>query len=345
MKFWAIMRLHQVKKAGLGLCLLGAVGCGSGSPPPQSPANPELSDKPASGAHAPASSSAVKDGIAAIQAQDFAKAKELLTAARAKDPKDVQAAYYLGVAEQGLGNGAAAIQAFRDALAIDPKLTEASINLSAALLDAGGPENLSAAAKVAKEGLKTAPDSADLQLNLAVALGASGEFAEAAQAYAKVVQKSPGDLKLRLEYARVLGKAGDKDKAIAELEQIMKSDDPAVLIAAGNVHGQLGDYKGCVATLDKVIQKKPTAEPYVRRGACKKETGDNAGALADYQQAIKLDGQYAPAYLYLGRHLFFVSKKNQEATAALEKAKTLGTGTPIAREAEQTLSAIKQHKK
>jgi tetratricopeptide (TPR) repeat protein len=83
----------------------------------------------------------------------------------------------------------------------------------------------------------------------------------------------------------------------------------------------------------------------VRRGACKKETGDNTGAQADYEQAIKLDGQYAPAYLYLGRHLFFVAKKNKEAIAALEKAQKLGSGTPIAREAEQTLAAIRRGKK
>jgi tetratricopeptide (TPR) repeat protein len=338
-------RLNRAWKVGLVLGLMWATGCSSSTPPPQSATSPEPQSEPSQGEAAPASNSRVKDAIDAIKAQDYAKAKELLTAARAQDPKDVQAAYYLGVAEQGLGKPAEAIQPYRDALGLDPKLTEASINLSAALLDVGGADNAAAAADVAKEGLKTAPNSADLLLNLAVALAMNGNFAEAAQTYAKLVAKSPGDLKLKLEYARVLGKAGEKDKAISELEQVGRTDDPVLLTAAANLRGQLADYRGCVAALDKVIQKKPTAEPYVRRGACKKETGDNAGAQADYEQAIKLDAQYAPAYLYLGRHLYFVAKKNKEAIATLEKAQRLGAGTPIAREAEQTLATIRRGKK
>jgi tetratricopeptide (TPR) repeat protein len=337
-------RMKRARMTGLVVSLMWAMGCSSSTPPPQSATNPEPASTPGQGEAAPASSSKVKEAIDAIKAQDYAKAKELLTAARTQDPKDVQAAYYLGVAEQGLGKPAEAIKAYQDALALDPKLTEASVNLSGALLEAGGADNASAAAKAAKEGLKTAPDSADLMLNLAMALAAAGEFKEAAEAYAKVVAKSPDDPKLKLEYARVLGKAGDKDKAKSELERIGQIDDPVLLTAAANVHAQVGDFKGCVAMLDKLIQKKPTPEPYVRRGACKKETGDNAGAQADYEQAAKLDAQYAPAYLYLGRHLYFVAKKNKEAIAALEKAQKLGAGTPIANQAEQTLAQIR-HKK
>jgi Flp pilus assembly protein TadD len=337
-------RLCRAHKVGLVLGLLWATGCSSSTPPPQAATNAEPPSGPAQGEAAPASSSRVKEAIDAIKAQDYAKAKELLTAARTQDPKDAQAAYYLGVAEQGLGKPAEAIKPYQDALALDPKLTEASVNLSSALLDAGGADHAAAAAKVAKDGLKTAPDSVDLLLNLAIALGVSNNFAEAAEAYAKVVAKSPDDLKLKLEYARVLGKAGEKDKALSELEQVGRTEDPLLLTAAANLRGQLADYKGCVATLDKVIQKKPAAEPYVRRGACKKETGDNTGAQADYEQAIKLDAQYAPAYLYLGRHLHFVAKKDKEATLALEKAQKLGAGTPIAGQAEQTLAAIRRKK-
>jgi Flp pilus assembly protein TadD len=324
------------------------MACGSSPPQPvESPSRPDStgSAEPGEGGHAPASSGKVKEAITAIEGQDFARAKELLTAARQENAKDAQAAFYLGVAEQGLGNGEGAIQAFQDALKLDPKLTEASINLSAALLETGKPDQVKQALEVISEALKTAPQSTDLLINQAVGKVNVGDFAGAAQAYGKVLAKTPKDQKLRLEYARVLGKAGQKDQALTELGEAGKSDDPLILIAAGNLHGQLGDFKGCVAVLDKVIEKKPTAEPYVRRGACKKELGDKPGALADYQQAIKLDEQYAPAYLYLGRHLFYENKKNKDALVALEKAQKLGSGTPIAAEAEKTIAQIKGGKK
>jgi Flp pilus assembly protein TadD len=345
------LRIRPAQLACLGCLLLGLAGataCGSSpTQPAESPSRPDSGNapEPAESGPAPASSSKVKEAIQAIQAQDFARAKELLTAARAESAKDPQAAFYLGVAEQGLGNGEAAIQAFQEALKLDPKLTEASINLSAALLETGEQDQAKEALEVISQALKTAPQSADLIMNQAVAKVSLGDFAGAARAYAKVVAQAPKDQKLRLEYARVLGKAGQKDQALTELGELGKSEEPLILIAAGNVHGQLGDFKGCVAVLDKVIQKKPTAEPYVRRGACKKELGDKPGALGDYQQAIKLDEQYAPAHLYLGRHLFFESKKNKEALVALEKAQKLGAGTPIAAEAEKTIAQIKGGKK
>jgi len=94
--------------------------------------------------------------------------------------------------------------------------------------------------------------------------------------------------------------------------------------------------------LDKVIQKKPTPEPYVRRGACKKELKDNAGAQADYEQAIKLDAKYAPAYLYLGDTC--TSSRRTRRRSRPWRRPEARAGTPIASQAEQTLAAIQRKK-
>ncbi|MFC1642412.1 tetratricopeptide repeat protein [Myxococcota bacterium] len=326
-----------------GVCLGFGLGCGPGTPSPESPAGTAAADFGEESA--PASSKSVDQGIEAIKAEEFARAKELLAKARADNPQDPQAPFYLGVAEQELGNNAQAIEAYREALRLDPRLTDASLNLSALLLDGGTPEDASEALRVVEAALQHAPQSAELTTNRAVALGASGDFPAAAKAYGQLVAKSPEDAKLRLEYARLLSLAGDKSKALQALAKVKTSDDPVLLTAAANLHGQLGDYRGCLATLDRVIQKEPAPEPLVRRGACKKELGDKAGARDDYEKAIELDDKYAYAYLYLGWHLYFEMKRNKAALDALQKAQELGEGTPVASKAAQTIATIRRGKK
>src|SRR5438477_12316489 len=100
--------------------------CGGSTPPAASPEPPSLAeDDDAPAAPAPASSPKVKEGIDAIQAQDFTKAKEILLGAVKEFPKDPQAAFYLGVAVEALGDGKQAAEQYRRALDLDPKLTEA----------------------------------------------------------------------------------------------------------------------------------------------------------------------------------------------------------------------------
>ena len=226
--------------SGLLLGLVWMTGCGSDMPPPKTPQTPEKSaptaasaKKPPPAQHAAASSGKVKQGIGAIQAKDFGKAKELLTAARAANPKDPQAVFNLGVAEQGLGNNDAAKRLYQIALRLDPKLTESSVKLSALLLDSGRPDDAAEAVRVVDAGLKARPNSEDLLMNRALAQASTGDYGGAAGAYAKLLAKGPEDPKLRLEYARVLGKAGQKDKALAELEKITKVGDPELLVASG----------------------------------------------------------------------------------------------------------------
>lgn len=285
-----------------------------------------------------------KQGVDALQANNYAQAKDFLARARNDTPQDPYVHFYLGIAELELGNKVGAVASFRDALKLAPKLTEASINLSALLLGSRKPEDAAEAVKVIEAGLKHAPDSAELLANHAVALADSGDYAAASGAYDKLVKKAPEDLKLRYDYALVLSKLGQNEKALSELEPISKSTNPQLLAAAGSLYSQLGSHQACVKLLDQAAQKQPAPELLVRRANCKKELHDYKGERADLEQAVKLDSKFAPAHLGLGRHLFYVAKKNTDAIAELEKAKELSPGTQVADEAEKTIALIKQPK-
>src|SRR5262245_63559802 len=164
--------------SALGLGLSAACGGGSPSAPPARADNPPPLDDDDSGgggaAPAPASSGKVKEGMDAIQGGDFAKAKTVLEEAAKENPKDPQAAYYLGVAVEGLGDGKGAAEHYKKALELDPKLTEASMNLSGVLLDANEVEG---ALGEANAGLKNDPKNPALLRNKAVAVEAQGSKA------------------------------------------------------------------------------------------------------------------------------------------------------------------------
>ena len=116
---------------------------------------------------------------------------------------------------------------------------EVAINLSALLLDTRKKEDAGEAANVAEVALKQFPDSKELLSVLALALVDIGALAQAAPVYEKLVAKNPQDYRTQFDYANVLAKLGQKEKAIAALEPVGNSDDPKVLTAAGTLYTQL----------------------------------------------------------------------------------------------------------
>jgi tetratricopeptide (TPR) repeat protein len=323
--------------------LLGVLlsGCGGSTPPAEEPPPAELGpedDTPdGGGAVAKASSSAVQDGINAIQAQDFDKAKQILSAAHESDPKDAQAAFYLGVAQENTDDVDAAIASYRKALENDPKLAEAAVNLSAILLDK---QDYVGALEVTEAALGGAPKNSSLLVNRAIALSGAGKSAEALKAYADAVAAAPDALELRYEYAQALAENDKKQEAIEQLKQVMRSPDPAVVGAAANLLGRLGAFAECIAGLDKALNVKKIPDLFVRRGACRHGMKDDAGALKDYKAAVEADESFAAGHYYLGRHYLATGKK-KEAKQHLNKTVELGAGTPLEAAAKKVLAGIK----
>jgi Tfp pilus assembly protein PilF len=317
--------------------------CG-GSPPPPAEVPPPPLDNPAPAAPAntqteKASSAKVAQGIDAIKAQDFAKAKSLLTEARTENAKDPQAAFYLGVALEGLSDGAGATAAYKDALALDAKLTEASVNLSALLLDA---KDAPGALSVAEAGLKTAPKQPDLLLNRALALEASGKKDESLKAYALAVAASPDNVDLRIAYAELLTGAKDDKTALEQLRAVATTEDPKELAKLSQKFGKLHAFADCIAVLDKAIKAVDSADLHVRRAVCRHEQKDDAGAQSDYEAALKLDDKFAPAHYYLAQHVCPSDKK--KAAEHFKKAADLGGDSDLGKRAAELAAKAKAGK-
>lgn len=313
------------------------LACGGAAPPPSDASDPPpLDGDSGEDAAMPASSSGVQEGIDAISAGDFEKAKEVLSKAHADNPEDQQAAYYLGVALEGSGDPDGAAEKYKLALELDPALAEAAVNLSALLLDK---EDGAGALEVADAALAKTPNHAGLLTNRGMALILQGDMAGAAGALGKAVQLSSGDEALRYSYAEALAASGQKDEAAAELKKLVTASDLEVLASTARLLGRLGDNASCVEASTAAIAKKKAPELYVQRGICHHGLQDEAKAKADYEAAIGIDDKFAAAHYYLGRHYMSVGDK-KKAKASLQRVVELEGDTGAGKAAAKALKSL-----
>src|SRR5512133_401524 len=200
--------LSRSKYPAILFCVLG-LGCGGGNTPAKSPDEivPLDESSPAAtraGAEQP-SGPEVAEAMKAIEGKQYDRAKELLETAIQKNPKDAQAHYYMGVTLSSSGADLAlAVQSFEKAVALDPKLIDAYVNLSALKLET---KDAAGALAAADKGLALAKKQPDLALNRALALEGLGKKTEAMGAYADAVAARPDDCTLRVSYAQLLAQA------------------------------------------------------------------------------------------------------------------------------------------
>jgi Tfp pilus assembly protein PilF len=315
------------------------------SAPPPAAADPSMADAPSGSgstpaSSAPASNASVEKAMSAIQNQDFASAKTVLEQARKDDPKDPQAAFYLGVADEGLSDKAGAKEAYRAAMGLDPKLPDPAVNLSQLLLDE---QDAAGALTVVDAALKSLPKHPDLLLNRAVALEALGKKDEALKAYGAAASVRPKDMVLHAAYGQLLSEAGKQQEGLAELKIAAGSDDPALLASVASVQTKAGAFDDCIATIGRALAQKKVPALLVRRAICEDGKKDDKAAEADYQAALGMDANFAPAHHYLGLHLAAKGDK-KAALEHLDKAATLAGDKGIGPDAKKKAAELRAKK-
>ena len=238
----------------------------------------------------------------ALALGDFAQAAEAYRAALARDPKFADAANGLGVALKQQGNIAAAIESFRQAIRLKPALPEAHSNLGSALLDAG---DVPAAIESLMASLALRPGDASTLHELAAAsTGLARHFLE----------------------------NGDAAAAAATLERALKlrglSGQLDVQLALGEAYEQLGRAPEAIVAFESAVAATPTsAAAHYALGSALHRQGRLPSALASYAKVLGLDPSHSAAHIQRG-FVLEVQGQPVEAVACFRAALALGDGNP-----------------
>ncbi|MBS1815724.1 MAG: tetratricopeptide repeat protein [Acidobacteria bacterium] len=230
-----------------------------------------------------------------LQANDFAKARDVLAAIVSRDKKNTRAAYDLGLAEDALNHSEAAKTAYLAAITVDPKQFEAHLALglllarngqmaeardqlavAVTLTPASGDLSLRARAWRAMaqidaaqhpaearnellEALKISPETADdraLATQLAVQ---AGDPASAEAQFRKTLEITSGDVQASVGLARALQaqKKPDEAKTVLQSALAKHPGDPELAAKLASIQGGSGDAAGAIASLEPVVAAHP----------------------------------------------------------------------------------------
>jgi Flp pilus assembly protein TadD len=342
MKRVARFGIKGLLAAGIFAIASSSAGCGTGAEATKDPvltADPPLGED-ASGPKG-ASATELQRGKTYIENEKYGDAKEHLQKAMDLDPSSSQAMFYFAVAEEGLGDAAAAEASYKKALAADPKFAEAAQNLAALYLrDPARPDE---AIKLLNDALAKVPGDIGLLQNLAFAYVLKKDVENASRQYEAILAKKGGDTpQVRLAYAELLLEAKLRDRAAEQLKKVLAGteEDASKLVTVGRLLAAAGAYGDCVGAFTRAIAIKAD-DPglFMRRGRCRQELKDEGGARADFESALKIDPKFVPAHYQLG--LSWLAEKNiPNAKASLTKAADLGKGTEIGKSARQKLDEL-----
>lgn len=269
-----------------------------------------------------AADSRVSLGYVLSELGRFEDARRELADAVRLDASSSDGFYLLGSAERALSQTESAIGAWRSAILLKPDFDPCRRDLILALVQTG---DLTGAEAVAKEGLVTSPQFADMPYLLGNIQATRGEVEQAVDSYAKALEISP-------DYAQVhqaLGEALKRQGKVAEAVESHRRSvtlSPASSEARARLGAALHDLGQLVPAIAAYRQSLALgdgqAEVHVNLGYALQQAGQLASAVESYRQAIALRPDLAEPYTKLGDALTELSHLD-EALKVYRHALTL----------------------
>lgn len=205
-----------------------------------------------------------------------------------------------GIAAQQHNDLTAAIDDYRKALAIDPKLAEARANLGAALSAAGQFDD--AIAEDTKA-LAAAPDKTGVRMNLGLAYYKKGDMENAHTAFEAVHAARPQDLSaaVLLGYTDIkLGKSNEAAAMLTPLENGRESNmDLEYVLAFALIDS--GEETAGLPRMEKVARATQSADAYFIAGSARLRRREFHEARADLDASLDLHGNFPGLYTMAGQ--------------------------------------------
>lgn len=271
------------------------------------------------------------------------------------------------VAAQSRGDYPAAIRAYRQFLAAQPKSVEAHANLGAALAHTGQFDEAVTQYQAALRLLPAGSDAAaNVQMNLALAYFKKSDMAHAREQLTQLYAEHPGDARIatllgeadnrlddsaaavslmaplaaanhdNLDFDFVYGSAlirhGERREGVALVEEVAEKGHGAdAYLLAGSTLLALNEFVRARKELEAAYALTP-AQPGLASllGQARDETGDSDAAQPAFHEALREDPNDFNANLYLGA-ILYKQRKLAEARGYLAKALAINPASSMAR--------------
>jgi protein O-GlcNAc transferase len=195
--------------------------------------------------------------------------------------------------QQGLYSEA--LRAFQDAVHANPGLAQAWYNMGVIQQSSA---KLPTAVEHYRKALALNNDFKAAHFNLAHALDELGRFEEAVQAYSHVLRKDPSNARAAYNLAALFASRGRMDEAVRFYEQAIRivPDYAAALNNLGVIRRDQDRLEEARKLFDQALALDPRMpEALYNVGVCLQKSGDYAGGIEYYRQALEANAAYSPA--------------------------------------------------
>lgn len=262
-------------------------------------------------------------GVATVASQrGNAQASGLwIERAAAVEPDNAHAQASLGRWRAVNGQMAGAVAALEAAIRLDPKAVRPRVDLGDIYLASG--RDVERAIKLYREAIAVDGKHAGAHYALGVALTRTGDAAGARAEFERAAALSPGNPLPALGLAELFAATGNLKQAEFYAREAVKAQPgllqgrlvlAQVLEADGRYDEAMRQYREIAAAHPKV------AAPHFHVGALLHRRGDLAGAAAEYNKALKIDPEFAPALNNLAAVELTLNKAPAKAEALARRA-------------------------
>jgi tetratricopeptide (TPR) repeat protein len=237
-------------------------------------------------------------------------------------PRVAKLHYNLSLAFDRLGNFSFERKELETALELDHNLAPAENQLGLLGLREARPAE---AEQHFKKALALDPRFAEAQSSLGVLYSQQGKTEQAVSLFQQAIQNDPKYTKAYVNLGLLLAQRGDFSEAEPQFRTAIQID-PAyadAYAALGMLQAKTGHGSEAVQYFEKAVALGPnSAQAHLNLGIALVDQFDRAGGLREFSEAARLDPNFAAAHYNLGR-FFFETGKYQDASRELETANRL----------------------
>jgi len=209
-----------------------------------------------------------------------------------EEQQDAVSQYNLGLTCFNLGRYQDAIEAYKQAIKIEPDNAEAYCCLGAAYSELDCHQE---AIEACMQAIRFKPDYAEAHCRLGIAYGRLGRHQEAIEAYKQAIIIEP-DQYLYYRLAAVYDKLGRHQESLEAYKQAtrIEPDNASPHSQLGYVYQNLGRHQEAIEAYQQVIRIEPdNAGAHYGLGLAYSKTGDKGSVLEEYKILKTLDAELA----------------------------------------------------